>query len=87
MIWTVNYTKRFLNELSGLPQDVQTRVKAIVFQELEVENPFELNYLIKLKGYTDKYKICVGIYRIGLTLDEKNQIIICQRVAHRKELY
>lgn len=25
--------------------------------------------------------------RIGLTLDKTNQTIICQRVAHRKEIY
>ena len=28
-----------------------------------------------------------GDYRIGLTLNKKNQTIICQRVAHRREIY
>ena len=40
-----------------------------------------------MKGYKDKYKIRVGDYRIGLTIDKKNQTIICQRVAHRREIY
>ena len=40
-----------------------------------------------MKGYKDKYKIRVGDYRIGLTLDKQNQTIICQRVAHRREIY
>jgi mRNA interferase RelE/StbE len=87
MVWTVKYTKRFLKELVGLPQDIQTCVETIVFQELEVDNPYELSYVIKMKGYIDKYKIRVGVYRIGLTLDKKNKTIICQRVAHRREIY
>jgi mRNA interferase RelE/StbE len=40
-----------------------------------------------MKGYKDKYKIRVGDYRVGLTVDKKNQNIICQRVAHRREIY
>lgn len=40
-----------------------------------------------MKGYKDKYKIRVGDYRIGLTLDKKNQTIICQRVANPREIY
>lgn len=40
-----------------------------------------------MKGYTNKYKIRVGDYRIGLSIDKKNQTIICQRMAHRKKIY
>ncbi|MDJ0531094.1 MAG: type II toxin-antitoxin system RelE/ParE family toxin [Xenococcaceae cyanobacterium MO_207.B15] len=86
-MWKVEYTKRFLKELSSLPKDIQSRIESIVFSELESGNPFDLGYLSKMKGYKDKYKIRVGDYRIGLTLDKKNQTIICQRVAHRREIY
>ena len=54
---------------------------------MESNNPFELRYLSKMKGYKDKYKIRVGDYRVGLTVDNKSQTIICQRVAHRREIY
>jgi mRNA interferase RelE/StbE len=40
-----------------------------------------------MKGYPDKYKIGVGDYRIGITVDKKTQILICQRIAHRREIY
>jgi mRNA interferase RelE/StbE len=40
-----------------------------------------------MKGYKDKYRIIVGDYRVGLTIDKKNKTIICQRVAHRREIY
>ena len=86
-MWKVNYTKKFLKELASLPQDIQSRIEKIVFNELERENPYSLGYLNKMKGHKDKYKIRVGDYRIGLTLDKKNQTILCQRVAHRREIY
>lgn len=40
-----------------------------------------------MKGYSDKYKICVGDYRIGITIDTEVKQIICERVAHRREMY
>ncbi len=86
-MWTVEYSQRFLKELAILPKEIQSRIETIVFTELETENPFDLGYLSKMKGYKDKYKIRVGDYRIGLTLNKKNKTLICQRVAHRKEIY
>ncbi len=86
-MWKVEYTKRFLKELASLPTNTQSRIELIVFSELEAENPFKLKYLKKMKGYKDKYKIRVGDYRIGLTINKKDQTIICQRVAHRREIY
>lgn len=86
-MWTVEYTKRFLKDLAALPTDIQSRVEPIVFEELESENPFELGYLEKLKGYSDKYKIRVGNYRIGITIDKETQVLICERIAHRKDIY
>ena len=82
-MWKVDYTKRFLKELASLPDSVQSRVEAIVFQELSTENPFGLGYLEKMKGYTNKYKIRVGNYRVGITINPESQQLICQRVAHR----
>ena len=86
-MWKVEYTKRFLKELVSLPKDVQLRVELIVFEQLETDNPFKLGYLNKMKGYKDKYKIRVGDYRIGLTIHKTSQTIICQRVAHRGQIY
>ena len=86
-MWKVEYTKRFLKDLASKPQVIQSRIESIVFNELESNNPFELRYLSKMKGYKDKYKIRVGDYRVGLTIDKKGQTIICQRVAHRREIY
>lgn len=83
----VEYTKRFLKELASLPKVVQQRAETIVFQELNWTNAFELGYLEKMTGYADKYKIRLGDYRIGITIDKQTQTIICQRIAHRRDIY
>jgi mRNA interferase RelE/StbE len=86
-MWKVEYTKRFLKELAALPEGIQRRVEPIVFSELEAENPFRLGYLEKMKGYGDKFKIRVGDYRIGITVERQTQTLICERIAHRREIY
>lgn len=44
-MWEVKHTKKFLKELSNLPNHVQSRVEAIAFQELKSDNPFSLGYV------------------------------------------
>jgi mRNA interferase RelE/StbE len=70
-----------------LSKAMQERIEPIVFEQLETDNPFELGFLEKMKGYSDKYKFRVGDYRVGLTVDKENQVIICERVAHRREIH
>jgi len=86
-MWKIEYTKRFLKELSKLPKGVQTHAEKIVFDELLSTEPFELGYLEHMTGYPDKYKIRIGKYRIGITIDKTQKLLICQRIAHRKDIY
>lgn len=86
-MWKVEYTKRFLKELSELPKEIQSQAEGIVFKDLLTTNPFSLGYLERMTGYPNKYKIRIGSYRIGLTIDKQNRLIICQRIAHRKDIY
>jgi mRNA interferase RelE/StbE len=86
-MWKVEYTKRFLKELSELPKEIQAQAEGIVFGELLAANPFSLGYLERMTGYPDKYKIRIGNFRIGITIDKQNSSIICQRIAHRKDIY
>lgn len=86
-MWKVEYTKRFLKELSRLPNEIRVQAEKIVFGELLSSNPFELGYLERMTGYPDKYKIRIGKYRIGIAIDKTKKVLICQRVAHRKDIY
>ena len=86
-MWKVEYTKRFLKELCELPKEIRVQAEGIVFVELMAANPFSLGYLERMTGYSDKYKIRIGSYRIGITIDKQKNLIICQRIAHRKDIY
>jgi mRNA interferase RelE/StbE len=86
-MWEVEYKKRFLKELSKLPEAVQAQAEKIVFEDLICENPFDLGYIEQMRGYTGKYKIRIGQYRIGITADKENKVLVCNRIAHRKDIY
>jgi len=86
-VWKIEYTKRFLKELSKLPKEIQAKAEKIVFEELLSANPFDIGYLERMTGYPDKYKIRIGRYIIGITIDKTNKLLICQRIVHRKDIY
>ena len=86
-MWKVEYKKRFLKELSKLPDDVQAQAEQIVFKDLTCGDPFNLGTLEQMKGYPGKYKIRIGQYRIGITIDKQNGMLVCERIAHRKDIY
>ncbi len=87
MNWKVEYTKIFLKELAALPKDIQIRGEKLAFYELTSQNPFELGYVEQMTGFPDKFKIRLGSYRMGITILKKEKRIICQRIAHRKDIY
>ena len=86
-MWKIEYTKRFLKELSKLPKEIQVKAEKIVFEELLSANPLGLGHLEHMTGYADKYKIRIGRYRIGIMIDKANKLLICQRIVHRKDIY
>ena len=86
-MWKVEYTKRFLKELCELPKEIRVQAEDIVFEDLLARSPFSLGYLERMTGYPDKYKIRIGNYRIGITIHKQKSLIICQRIAHRKNIY
>lgn len=86
-MWRVEYKKRFLKELSKLSGDIQSKAEKIAFENLQCDNPFDLGYIEQMKGYPGKYKIRIGQYRIGITVDKDNKLIVCNRIAHRKDIY
>jgi mRNA interferase RelE/StbE len=86
-MWKVEYKKRFLKELAKLPGSVQAQAEKTVFEDLICDNPFDLGHLEQMRGYPRKYKIRIGQYRIGVTVDKQQKVIVCSRIAHRKDIY
>lgn len=59
-MWTVEYKKRFLKELSKLPEAVQAQAEKVVFEDFTSANPFDLGYLEQMKGFPGEYKVRIG---------------------------
>ena len=82
----VTFKKRFLRDLKGLPTAIRQRVEVLVFEELpEIDNIQQLSGLKKIQGHHTYYRLRVGDYRIGMSI-EQDQIIL-YRVLHRKDIY
>ena len=86
-MWKVEYKKIFLKELVKVPNEIRSKIEKIVFEDISAENPFSLGYIEKMSGYKDKYKVRVGNFRIGLTIEKDKMLITINRVAHRKDIY
>jgi mRNA interferase RelE/StbE len=79
------YRKKFLKELSLIPSLQRKEIEKFVFEEILTFNSITERGKIKIKGYTNFYKIRFGDYRVGIKLEDN--IIIFERVLHRKDIY
>ncbi len=61
------------------------RIKAVIEEVENAESLWYVSNLKKLKADGDYYRIRVGDYRIGITVDEN--VVIFVRVLQRKEVY
>jgi mRNA interferase RelE/StbE len=82
----IEYRKRFLKDLSKIPSKTRNQIEQLAFEELpSLENYTSSKKIEKLKGYPNYFKIRIGSYRLGLKF-ERN-LLILERVLHRKEIY
>ena len=86
-MWQAEYASTFLKDYEQLPRSVQDRVKAMVFGDEILADPFLGGKTQKLRGYESYYRIRVGDYRIGLRLDFDRRVIEFRRVLHRRRIY
>ena len=82
----VEYSKKFLKDLTLLPSGRKAQIEAFAFEELPKMNSIsEIGKAEKMHGYDGCYKIRFGDYRIGLFHDGKK--VELKRVLNRKEIY
>ena len=88
MTWEIDYKPTFLKELARVPGNIRGEIEQFVFEIIpEVDNPFALHGVEKMKGYRQFYKIRFGEYRIGFKIDKKSHKIEFLRALHRKDIY
>ncbi len=87
MKWRTRFTKTFYKELARIPAPYRLQVEEFVFGDAVQINPFDTGKFEKLKGYHDYYKIRFGVYRVGVRIDSKDNLIEFRRVRHRRDIY
>lgn len=82
----VEFRKTFKQDLKNLKDGkVLKRIQKVV-EEVELANALsEIRNIKLLQGHEDFYRIRVGDYRIGLSVE--GETIAFVRVLHRKEVY
>ena len=83
----VQYRQSFLKDLKSLKgTPVYQRIYDIAFTTLpNAQNIQEIANVQALQGFTNRYRLRVGDYRIGIEISENTIEII--RTLHRKEFY
>ncbi|NJM47982.1 MAG: type II toxin-antitoxin system RelE/ParE family toxin [Alkalinema sp. RU_4_3] len=83
----IEYRQSFLKDLKHLRgTEVYARVYELTFTELpETETLQDVPNVKALKGYSNRYRIRIGDYRIGIEVSGDAVEII--RVLHRREFY
>jgi mRNA interferase RelE/StbE len=82
----VEFRKSFEKDLSKI-RDVELlqRIQAVIEEVESIDSLTDVSNIKKLKAEGDYYRVRVGDYRIGLSLNE--DVVTFVRVLHRKEIY
>ncbi len=82
----VEFRKSFEKDLNNLrDESLLQRIQTVIEEVEAAENLADVSNMKKLKADGNYYRIRVGDYRIGMTVNEN--IVIFVRVLHRKEVY
>ena len=83
----VKYRQLFLKDLKKLKkQAIYKRIFELAFETIPLANNLELLSNIKaMKGYSNRYRIRIGDYRIGIEV--QGDKVEMMRILHRREFY
>jgi mRNA-degrading endonuclease RelE of RelBE toxin-antitoxin system len=83
----VQYRQAFLKDLKQLKSsESYERIYEVAFTTLAAINTLEdLSDIKAMKGYSGRYRIRIGDYRIGIEVND--DVIEVMRVLHRREFY
>jgi mRNA interferase RelE/StbE len=82
----VNYRKKFLKQLAGLPRDTRSKVEKFAFTEVpNALSVTDVGSIEKMQGYKSFYKTRFGSYRVGMKVE--GDTLTFQVVMDRKDIY
>jgi mRNA interferase RelE/StbE len=84
----IEFRRSFEKDLSKIRNgELLDRIKDTIESIENAESILEVSNVKKLKAEGDYYRIRIGDYRIGFTLDEELESIVLVRILHRREMY
>ncbi|MDZ7775661.1 MAG: hypothetical protein U5L09_08725 [Bacteroidales bacterium] len=82
----IQFNKKFLKDLSQIPELQRKKIELYVFQDASSFKGLEdVRGLKKLKGFKHYYRIRFGNYRAGISY--KENVLTFERLLHRKDIY
>ena len=82
----LNYEKSFLKDIKKLnDKSIAKKLKDILSLLENSDYLMDISNIKKLKGHNNYYRIKIGNYRLGFSLEDKEIDII--RFLHRKDIY
>jgi mRNA interferase RelE/StbE len=80
------FRRSFARDLRKLKdQAVHRRIRDLILSVEQADSPADIAALKKLQGSKNYYRIRIGDYRIGVTIEQ--DVVTFVRVLHRKEIY
>ncbi len=82
--YTIDFTRRSRRQFLKLPAQIQHRIQPHI-DALETEP--RPSGCIKLKRFSDRYRIRVGAYRIIYEIQDEILVILVVEIGHRRDIY
>ena len=78
--------KTLFKDLKKIDQNIRTKIKTIIFEEIPAAQNFnDISNIKKIKGYKYYFRKKMGVYRIGFKY--KNGIVTIMRALQRRDIY
>lgn len=82
----IKFESSFEKDLKSIKDTkLLNKLKSIIIECKNSDNPRSIKNLKKLRGYQTFYRIRIGNYRVGIELEEDT--LIFTRFLHRKDIY
>lgn len=84
MTYTVIIAKSVQKQIEALPREIGERVVEKLVQLKDNPRPMGA---IKLKGFSDEYRIRIGDYRVRYEVNNEVRLIQILQCKHRRDVY
>jgi mRNA interferase RelE/StbE len=83
----VEVNTSYLKDFEKLPPKEQDKITDAMENLEKLNSLSEGSNLLKLEGYENEFRMKVGHYRVLLTWNKKEQLLIAMAVVHRQNAY